>query len=101
MAQKPFVLFCGDTILHQDCMDPVFPRAACGSWDFKSLRILSSTNGVFLSSPAAPTIQGAVGDQQQLWKSLSSAGAAGHALVVGRGGRANSSLLHALFTKAG
>lgn len=66
-AQKPFVLFCGDTILHQDCMDPVFPRTACGSWDFKSVRKLSSTNGVFLSSPAAPMIRGAVGDQRQLW----------------------------------
>jgi len=82
-------------------MDPVFPRAACGSWDFKSFRIISSTNGVFLSSPAAPTIQGAVGDQRQLLKSLSSAKVAGHALLTGRGGRANSSLMHALFTEVG
>lgn len=98
MAQNSFVLFCSDTVLHQDFMDPVFPRAACGSWDFKSFRMLSSTNGMFLSSPAAPTVQGAVVDQRQLWKSLSSAEAAGHALVVGRGGRPDSSMLHALFT---
>lgn len=71
-------------------MDPVFPRAACGSWDFKIVRILSSTNGVLLSNPAAPTIQGAVGNQRQLWKSLS-AKVMEHALVV----ELNSSLLYA------
>ncbi|KAF2979240.1 hypothetical protein EK904_004265, partial [Melospiza melodia maxima] len=88
-----------DTVLHQDVMDPVLPRAACGSWDFKSFRMLSSTNGMFLSSPAAPTSQAVVVDQRQLWKSPSSAEAAGNALVVGRGGRANSFVLDALLTK--
>lgn len=38
-------------------------------------------------------------DQRQLWKSPSSAEAAGHALVVGRGGRANSVVLYALLTR--
>lgn len=54
---------------------------------------------MFFSSPVAPTIQGAVVDQRQLWKSPSSAEAAGHTLVVRRGYRANSSVLHALLTK--
>lgn len=54
---------------------------------------------MFLSSPAAPTIQAAVVDQRQLWKSPSSAEAAGHALIVARGGRVNSFVLHMFFTK--